>query len=71
MKIPHRPELYIGYWAASLGHEVFRIEGTETDDQGLVHYLGVGLRGQEVRTCVAAVFRAEDQTALTTMTEEK
>ena len=64
MKIPHRPERFIGQWAASLGHEVFRIQSIATDLQGLVLYVGVGLREQPVRTSVAAVFRAEDQQTL-------
>ena len=69
MKIPHRPERYIGCWAASLGHEVFRIVSVGADERGLAYYRGIGLRGQDVQTCVAAVFRAEDQQTLTTMTE--
>jgi hypothetical protein len=62
-KLVHRPEQYIGRWAVSLSHELFRID--EARMVGSVPlYRGTGLRGRLVQTSTPTILTLHDDQIL-------
>jgi hypothetical protein len=62
-KLPHRPEQYVGRWAVSLGHEIFKITEAYTI-MHMPHYIGVGMHGQRVETSCPSVLPIKDHNKL-------